>query len=482
MGSETHQLHIFFFPFMAHGHIIPMIDIARLFATRGTKSTIITTPLNALHFRETIDRDKQSGLDIQIQTIPFPSKEVGLPEGCEDQGSVPTPELMPNFFQAIDLLEPPFEKLLEEIRPDCVVGDMFLTWTTDVSKKFGIPRLVFHGKCYFPLCVSENIKRLSPHEKVRSDSETFVVPGLPDKIEMTRSEMPKRDAAKNRFAEMQAKVAETEVTSYGVLVNSFYEMEPAYAEYYKKDMGRRAWNIGPVSLYNRNFINKAHRGKKAAIDEHVCLNWLDRKEPNSVLYISFGSIFRIGAAQLVEIAKGLEASKVSFIWVIRTRDDEKESCLPEGFEQKIEGKGLIIKGWAPQVLILDHPSVGGFMTHCGWNSTFEGISAGMPLITWPQFAEQFHNEKLVTQVLKIGIGTGNKVWSSWMEPEDVCVTKEKVEEVVTQLMGNGEESEERRHRAKELGEMAKKAVEEGGSSYNELTALIEELRTHSQKS
>ncbi|KAF5202001.1 Udp-glycosyltransferase 73b5 [Thalictrum thalictroides] len=478
MGSDAEKLHIFLFPFMASGHMIPIIDIARLFAARGNKSTIITTPLNALLIQESINGDQKSGLDIGVQIIPFPSVEVGLPEGCENSNTVTSPEMITNFFKACDMLQQPFEKLLEEQKPDCVVGDMILTWTTDAAKKYGIPRLVFHGKCYFPLCVVENITRFAPHEKVESDSNIFVVPGLPDRIEMTKSQLPQPRENRNRITDIQAKVLETEVTSYGVLVNSFYEMEPAYADYYKKDMRRRAWNIGPVSLYNRD--SKAQRGQKATIDDNYCISWLNSKETNSVLYVSFGSLYRIGTIQMHEIAMGLEASGVPFIWVVRTKNDS-EHALPEGFEDRTQGKGLIIREWAPQVLILDHPAVGGFMTHCGWNSTFEGITAGVPLITWPLFAEQFHNEKLVTQVLKIGIESGNKLWKSWMEPDSVLVTKERIQEVVTQLMSNGIETEDMRRRAKELREMAMRAVEKGGSSYNDLTALIEELKVNKQK-
>ncbi|PIA52865.1 hypothetical protein AQUCO_01000617v1 [Aquilegia coerulea] len=483
MGSEAHrQLHVFFFPFMAPGHIIPTIDIARLFSARGTKSTIITTPLNALHFADNISRDKQSGLDIDVQVIPFPAKEAGLPEGCESINSITSPDMVIKFFKAVELLQQPFDMLLEKHRPDCVVADMFVPWTTDVAKKYGIPRLVFHGTSYFSLCVSENITRYAPQEKVMSDSEIFVVPGLPDQIEMTKSQLPNcgnRDSY--GFSERQEKIRDSEVKSFGVLVNSFTELEPAYADFYTKELGRRAWDIGPVSLCNRNLIDKAQRGKKASIDEHFCLNWLDSKDTDSVLYVSFGSTASFCTAQLLEIAMGLEASNVPFIWVIRRlHNKEENNFLPEGFEERMQGKGLVIRDWAPQVLILEHPAVGGFMTHCGWNSTLEGISAGVPLITWPVFAEQFNNEKLITQVLKIGIKAGNEVWNSWIEPQDVSVTKDRVEDVVTQLMGNGEEAENRRKRASKLGKTAKKAVEKGGSSYNNLSALIEEIRLHSQ--
>ncbi|KAF9621608.1 hypothetical protein IFM89_024554 [Coptis chinensis] len=483
MASEARNLHVFFFPLMSHGHMIPLIDIARLFAARGTKSTIITTPVNALLFAESIDRDKKSGLDIGVQIIPFPAVEVGLPEGSENENSITAPEMYVSFLKAVGMLQQPFEQLLEEHRPDCIVSDMFLPWTTDSAQKYGIPRLAFHGTSCFSLCVSENITRYAPQENVRSDSEVFVVPGLPHQIEMTKSQLANYgDTTNNPLAELLDNIQETELRSFGVLMNSFYELESAYAEYYTKEMGRRAWNIGPVSRHNRNNIDKAQRGEKSTIDEHHCLSWLDSKKQKSVIFVSFGSATRFGTAQLLEIAKGLEASDVPFIWVVRTgTGNENDQFLPEGFEERMEGKGLIFRDWVPQVLILDHPAVGGFMTHCGWNSTLEGISAGIPLITWPVFAEQFNNEKLLTQVLNIGIRAGNDVWNYWIEPKDVSVTKEMVLKAVTELMGSGEEAEGMRKKARELGEMAKKAVEKGGSSYNDLTAVIEELRQHSQR-
>lgn len=231
-------------------------------------------------------------------------------------------------------------------------------------------------------------------------------------------------------------------------------------------MARR---IGPVSLCNREFEDKAEGGKKAAIDQQECLKWLDSKKPNSVIYVCFGSVTNFASSQLYEIAIALEASGQDFVWVIRKVKNVEE--LPEGFEERVKGKGLIIKGWAPQVLILDHEAVGGFVTHCGWNSTLEGVCAGVPMVTWPFFADQFYNEKLVTEVLRIGVAVGVQQWS---RNGSGGIKREAIEKAVKSLMV-GKESEEMRRRAKELKEMARKAVEEGGSSYANLSALIEEL-------
>ncbi|KAG6793158.1 hypothetical protein POTOM_002349 [Populus tomentosa] len=333
--------------------------------------------------------------------------------------------MTPKFLKATTLLQAPFEKVLQECHPDCFVADMFFPWATDAAAKFGIPRLVFHGTSNFALSAAECVRLYEPHKKVSSDSEPFVVPDLPGDIKLTKKQLPDyvRENAENDFSTFLKACKEAELRSYGVVVNSFYELEPAYADYYKKVLGRKAWNLGPLK----------------------------------------------------EIAAGLEASGQQFIWVVKRNkkgQEDKEDWLPEGFEERMEGMGLIIRGWAPQVLILDHEAIGAFVTHCGWNSTLEGITAGKPMVTWPIFAEQFYNEKLVTEVLKTGVGVGAK---EWLRMHGDHVKSEAVEKTITQIMV-GEEAEETRSRAKKLGETARKAVEEGGSSYSDFNALIEELR------
>ncbi|XP_039006301.1 scopoletin glucosyltransferase-like, partial [Hibiscus syriacus] len=335
------------------------------------------------------------------------------------------------------------------------------------SRQRWIPRLVFHGTGYFPLCASECIRLYQPHKNVQSDAEPFVVPN-PGNIELTKNRLPGyiRQDAETDFTKRMKAAKEAELKSYGVVVNSFYELEAAYADFYKNVLGKKAWHIGPLSLCIREDIYKAERGKKSAIDEHECLKWLDSKEPNSVLYICFGSMTCFTSAQLKEIVMALEALDLQFIWVVskQKKDEEDNEWLPEGFEKRREGKGLIIRGWAPQVLILDHEAVGGFVTHCGWSST------------WPTFAEQFFNEKLVTQVLKIGVDVGAQKWARLVED---FVKMEAIEKAVKELM-KGDKADEMRNRAKALAEAAKKANKKGGSSHSDLNALIEELSSRSQ--
>ncbi|KAL7119014.1 hypothetical protein ACP275_02G036500 [Erythranthe tilingii] len=471
MDSKSHQiLHIYFIPMMAPGHMIPMINIARQFARLGAKSTIITTPSNAARFSQTIERDRKNGSQISISLIRFPCQEAGLPESCENLSSVTTLEMSMNFIKAIHLLREPIEDLLQKqgkCYPDCIVADAFFLWANDVALKLNIPRVLFYGTGFFPVCVYRSLMENKSHERVGSDFEEFVVTGLPDEVRLSRRQIPdqlKGDDNNNNdhpMADIFRKMLESESASFGVIVNSFYEMEPAYATYYKEIIGARAWHIGPVSLFNR--INEDD------ISSHECLSWLNSKKPNTVLYVCFGSLAFLQTPQLHEIAKGLENSGQEFIWVVR-----EGVKLDEEFESRIEGRGLIIRGWAPQVQILDHEAVGGFITHCGWNSLLEGVAAGVPMITWPLSAEQFFNDKLVTEILKIGIPVGAREWTKRTDEREI-IKGENIERAVAQLMGGEEEAERMRIRATELGDMAKMAVQEGGSSDTDLKSLMQEL-------
>ncbi|KAL9141485.1 hypothetical protein ABFS82_14G107300 [Erythranthe guttata] len=469
------KLHIFFFPMLAHGHMIPILDMAKLFTSRGLRTTIISTPA----FSEPIKKAQNSGIEIGIQTIEFPPKDSGLPDHIVSLDQVTDDELIPNFVKALSLLQPPLEKLLQEFRPDCLISDMFLPWTVDSAAKFGIPRLVFHGTSYFALSATEQMRRHKPFENVSSDLEPFIVPNLPHEVKLVRTQVPEYDLEENEsdLIELMKRMKESDGRSYGVVANTFYELEPDYADHYRNVLGRKAWNIGPLFLCNGE-SKTVVRGKKSAIDIHECISWLDSKSPNSVVYVCFGSMAVFPPSQLREIAIGLENSGLDFVWVVREEGSEIEEWMPLGFEDRVKNRGLIIRGWAPQVVILDHAAIGGFVTHCGWNSTLEGICGGVPVVTWPLFAEQFFNEKLVTEVLGIGVSIGN---TKWERVSSGGVTAEAVAKAVEAVMV-GESAAEMRRRAVSYKEMARKAVEEGGSSYNDLSVLIQDLSDYRSSS
>ncbi|KAL2933425.1 UDP-glycosyltransferase 73D1 [Bienertia sinuspersici] len=483
MDSKSNQLHFILIPLLAQGHMIPMIDIACLLAEQGMVVSLVTTPLNASRNSATIHRAAESGLQIRVMQIPFGCQKAGLPEGCENLDIIPSCDLIKNFYKAMHDMQTPLEENLQRLRPppSCIISDKCLSWTSKTAEKFKIPRIVFHGMSCFSLLASHNIKLQNTHLSVSSSSQPFLVPGMPYHIQITKEQLPGSFVALPDLEDIRDQMREAESKAFGVIANSFSDLEHQCIEYYKKAINKRVWCIGPVSLCNKEMKDKFVRGNKASISDDKCLEWLNNIKPKSVIYVCLGSQCRLVPSQLIELGLGLEASKHPFIWAIKTGEKwtELENWLVESkFEDRVKGRGLLIKGWAPQTLILSHPSIRGFLTHCGWNSTIESISCGIPMITWPQFAEQFLNEKLVVEILEIGVRVGVDIPVRFGDEEKagILVSRHDVASAVNTLMDEGEEGEKRRKQVKQLEEMAKKAVTARGSSKNDLSLLIKEIR------
>ena len=484
------KLHFVIIPFASQGHLIPMIDIARLLAQRNAIVTIFTTPLNAVQFKSIINRDIESGLAIQILELQFPYAESGLPKGCESLNTIPSPSYRENLMYALSLLQQPIEQHFQELKPTptCIISDKNLVWTPEIAQKFRVPRILFNGYgCFADLC-AHNIHLSKIHDNVETDSEPFVVPGLPDRIELTRAQLSSafNPGSDPYLKELRVKIREAEEGAFGVLVNSFEELEGEYVkEETKTARGGKVWCVGPVSLRNKDDLDKAERGTNKKItsnnkEKDRVVKWLDNWAQGSVVFACLGSMNRVIPPQLAELSLGLDSSKRPFIWVIRGayKGEEFEKWLKhDGFEERIGKRGLLIRGWAPQVLILSHPAIGAFLTHCGWNSTLEGVCAGVPMVTWPLFGEQFYNEKFILQVSKIGVRVGAErvVPPGKEEKFGVLVKRDQVREAIDKVMDEGKEGEERRLRAKKLAKAAKEAVEEGGSSYLNITSLLEDI-------
>ncbi|XP_039144076.1 UDP-glycosyltransferase 73E1-like [Dioscorea cayenensis subsp. rotundata] len=401
--------HVVLVPLMAQGHIIPMLDMARLLAERGTRVTFITTPVNASRIKPIIVRVHESNLPIDFIELPFPCTEAGLPPGCENCDLIPSNDLFPTFFSSLQLLALPLEQRLKNLvpRPTCMINDMFNPWTANVARSLNIRRLVFHGPSCIHIYCSHVFHLHKIYETVTDEFEEIAVPGLTDyddvvgqSFKVCRMHAPGWFTSPG-YEKLREEVLHAEETADGVVINTFDDVEPMFVEAYKKVVGKDVWTVGPLCLYDKDddFSARIVRGNKAAVDQEKLLCWLD----------SFGSLIRMNVGQILEIGSGLEASEVPFIWVIK--DAEKcpkvEEWL-EGFERRMSLRSFVIKGWAPQAVILSHKSVGGFVSHCGWNSTLEAASNGVPMITWPQFGDQFLNERLVVEFLRIGIAIGVK--------------------------------------------------------------------------
>ncbi|PIN11139.1 UDP-glucuronosyl and UDP-glucosyl transferase [Handroanthus impetiginosus] len=450
MALQREQLHFLLTPLMSQSHIIPLTDFAKSLAKHGPWISIVMTPLNAIRYKAVIDHAKAQRLKIQLIPIKFPCQEAGLPDGCENLDTLNSLELSGKFLRACELLQGPLETIIQELepKPNCIISTSAISWAQKVAQKFKIPRYLFETiSCFTALC-SNLLSQINVQENV----EPILVPKIPHKIEFTKAQLPEfKDSYVLKRIMDQMKQARD--SAKGTLVNSFEELESWCVEEWRKERGN-VWCIGPVFLCNKEPL--CGRGNKASIDEHYCQTRLNSKKPKSVIYACF------------ETGLGLERSNFPFIWIIKKREDYSDEVekwlVEEGLEERARGRGLIIREWAPQVLILAHPSIGEFLTHCGWNSTLEGIYAGVPMITWPMFSEQFYNEKFIVNVLGIGARVGVKSFMNYEKNEDL-VKWDKVKNAIEKVTDESEEGIKIRERAQEIAEMARNSVEKGGLSY-----------------
>ncbi|XP_030469852.1 UDP-glycosyltransferase 90A1-like [Syzygium oleosum] len=468
MGSLSSDapIHVVLFPFMSKGHTIPILDLARHLLLRRLAATItvFTTPSNLPFVSRHL-----AGTSASAVALPFPGDIPGLPSGVESTDALPSMSLFPAFANAAALMQPSLEAELQRLhpRPTFMVSDGFLWWTLESASKFGIPRLVFYGMSNYAMAVSYASTIENHLRGPMAEDEPFTVNAFPW-IKLTKNDFERHFSQpmteENPYLEFIMKVAVAMGKSNGLVVNSFQELEPAFLEYWNRECVPRAWCVGPLLPLER----------PVACDPQLqttWAQWLDRKRAGGerVLYAAFGSQAEIPAAQMREIALGLESSGTSFLWVVKKRESEIIADVDGGFEDRVSGRGMVVREWVGQRDILMHESVHGFLSHCGWNSVLESVWAGVPILAWPMMAEQPLNARMVAEEIGVGLR---------VEAADGTargfVRGEGLAKAVRELM-EGEKGEAARKKAKEVAEMARKAAEEGGSSWTALEALVEEI-------
>ncbi|AES77563.1 putative UDP-glucuronosyl/UDP-glucosyltransferase [Medicago truncatula] len=478
VGVEVERpLKIHFIPYLASSHMIPLSDIAAMFASHGQHVTIITTPSNAKFLTKSLSY--AAPFFLRLHTVDFPFQQMDLPEGIESISSTTDLVTTWKINNGAMLLHRPIEDFIKNDPPDCIISDSAYPWVNDLAQKLQIPNFTYNVLSVFPVLLMESLRTNNLlFTDSDSDSSSYIVPNFPLPITMC-SKPPK---VLSKFIGL---MLDTVFKSNGFIVNNFIELDGEECiQHYEKTVGHKAWHLGPSSIW-RTTLEKSGGGNEGAESEHECLRWLNSQQVNSVLYICFGSLNYFSDKQLYEIAYAIEASGHPFIWVVLEKkgkedenEEEKEKWLPKGFEERNIGKkGLIVRGWAPQVQILSHPAVGGFMTHCGGNSFVEAVGAGVPMITWPGHGDQLFNEKLITQVRGIGVEVGATEWRAHgIGERKKLVSRDDIEKAMRRLMDSSDEAEGMRLRARELGEKAKRAIQEGGSSHHNLLTLIDELK------
>ncbi|KAI5682840.1 hypothetical protein M9H77_04068 [Catharanthus roseus] len=450
---EEPKVAVVMVPLPAQGHLNQLLHLSRIISSYDIPVHFVGTPT---HNRQTKLRahgwDPLTVSNLHFHEFPIPSFDVP-PPNPNAPTKYPT-QLLPLFNASIHLREP-ICALLKELSKTSkrviVIHDVLMFWVIqDVPSIPNAESYCFHSTSAFTMYYFGRVFAGKP----------ILVNGEPLK------DLPPIDSLyPQELAQYIAQQENSRKCNYGNLYNNCRVIEGQYLNLLAEEKltdTENHWAIGPfnpVTIPERKNPNK-------------CLEWLDQKPQNSVIFVSFGTTTSLSDEEVKEIAVGLERSGQNFIWVLRDADrgdvfigEARKAQIPEGFEERIEGRGIIVRDWAPQLEILGHPSTGGFMSHCGWNSCIESITTGVPIAGWPMHSDQPLNAILVKSVLRIGL-----IVREW-EARNEIVKSETVEEAVKKLMASPEGAE-MRQRAAELSNAVKNSVTEGGASFAELKIFI----------
>ncbi|XP_057478164.1 UDP-glycosyltransferase 89B2-like [Actinidia eriantha] len=471
---------IYILPFFGQGHLFPCIELCKHLASRNYKITLFISS----NISSSVPSSLRHHPLLEITQVsaaqgPLPPPPEFFP------GSVPVPVSNP-FHSHHQQMGRDIEAFLSDrvngqARPVCAVLDTMMSWSKEIFVKFDIPTAAFFtsGACSAAMeygTWKAQVNDMKP-------GEIRVIPDLPEEMAVAYLDVERRPRGLPHpgpnggppgqpprllgpdggpsgrpgpelhgppggpggpppvpghqppwMADVDGSIA--------MLINTCDDLEHPFIEYLANRIGKPVWGVGPLlpekywksagSVFHDHEI-RANRESNYTEDEVI--QWLDSKPRESVVYVSFGSEVGPTLEEYVQLAGALGESKWPFIWVIQPgsgrhgppqpgSDPSEESYYPHGLDTKVGDRGLIIRGWAPQLMILSHPSTGGFLSHCGWNSTVEAIGRGVPLLAWPIRGDQFFNAKLIVHHLKVGYmvsSGGDKV-----EEKDIVVGIERL--------------------------------------------------------
>ncbi|XP_004137100.3 gallate 1-beta-glucosyltransferase [Cucumis sativus] len=472
MTSSMDSLpHVFLVSFPGQGHINPMLRLGKILAASGLLVTFSTTAY--------LGQDmKKAG---SISDTPTPLGRGFLRFEFFDDGRIHDDSARSTTPLSFDQYMPQLQRVgsisllhilknqTKENRPpvSCVIGNPFVPWVCDVADELGIASAVFwvqscavfsiyyhhfNGSIPFPSETQPDVEVKIPSLPLLKHDEipSFLLPDKPLHVI--------GKAILGQFWNLSK--------PFCILIDTFEELESEIVDFMSKKFPIKT--VGPLFKHCGEIKTKIS-GDCLKIDD--CMEWLDSKPKGSVIYVSFGSVVYLKQEQVDEIAYGLVDSGFYFLWVLKPPASSfgvKRHILPNQIMEEASKRGKIVQ-WSPQEQILSHPSVGCFMTHCGWNSTVEAISSGVPMVAFPQWGDQLTNAKFLVDVLGVGIrlphgGT----------PEDKLIKRDEIKKCLKESM-EGPKAVQIRQNALERKIAAEKAVADGGSSDRNIKYFIDEI-------
>lgn len=445
--------------FPAQGHVAALMKLAHRLADCRVKVTFVTTEFIC----ERIKESQQLGSFSQMEDAQHLVRIVPLPDGLEPEDDRKAETKM---TRSISRVMPGYLKeLIQKINQQeddkkitCVIADVTFGWALQVAAKLGLKKASVYTSAPGILAMIMNIPKfikagiISSDGIVRKNEKVELSPNLPaaSPAEFLWS-CPGNPSLQTSMFQYINVIRQNIEASDRILCTWFYELAPS--------ANKILPNIVPVGP----LIANGQPTGNFWSEDLTCLSWLDKQPPGSVIYAAFGSISKLSQQQFNELALGLELAGQPFLCVVRPGFINGSSTdNHDGFVAKVADFGKMVK-WAPQEKVLAHRSVACSLTHCGWNSTMEGISMGVPFLCWPYGHDHLYIKSCICDDWKVGL---------WLEPDDNgIISRHEIKRKVDELLSN----DVVRKNALKLKELAQKSVAEGGSSSKNLEYFIKQI-------
>uniref|UniRef100_A0A2N9IIG4 Glycosyltransferase n=1 Tax=Fagus sylvatica TaxID=28930 RepID=A0A2N9IIG4_FAGSY len=459
---------LIFIPTPGIGHLVSTLEFAKRLTDRDDRLLIkilsIKFPSTLYPFAESYTKSLTSSQP-RIQLIDLPLVDPppsDLLKSRVNYVSVYVENNIPNVKDTVTKIVQSSNSNSTSSRVVGLVLDFFCLSMIDVGRELNLPSYLFltcnAGFLGLTLYLPNRHNQIGT-EFSESDSE-LLIPGILNPVppSVLPSAVLEKDGGYTAYIKLSRRLRDTK----GIIVNTFKELEQYALDSFSDTPP--VYAVGPVL----DLKGQPNLSLDGAQRDNI-MNWLDDQPPLSVVLLCFGSMGSFGVAQVKEMALGLERSGHRFLWCLRlsASTPSADDGLPEGFLERIKGKGMICSGWAPQVEFLAHKAIGGFVSHCGWNSILESLWHGLPIVTWPLYAEQQLNA--FRMVRELGLAVEMRL--DYRSGGDDLVLADEIERAVRRVMDDNEV----RKKVKEMGEMARNAVMDGGSSFISIGQLIQDM-------
>ncbi|KAK6230647.1 hypothetical protein QUC31_002165 [Theobroma cacao] len=424
--ANSSDFHVLMFSWFAIGHMTPFLHLANKLAEKGHRITFVL-PRKAVNQLEHLNLYPDF---ISFHPVTVPSV-TGLPPGAETASDIPI--FLSHFLSiAMDRTRDQVESVISSVKPNLVLYDT-AHWIPEIAKPLGIKTICYNVVCAAAIAIVLVPARNAARERPITEAELAVPPlGYPSSSVVLRShEGQSLLFVTNPFGEgltFYERITTAMKNCDAISIRTCHEIEGKLCDYIGSQYEKPVLLTGPV----------LPEESKSVLDERWG-SWLAGFEPGSVVYCAFGSQFIFEKPQFQELLLGFELTGLPFFVALKPPLEAAtiEEALPEGFEERVKGRGVVWGGWVQQPLVLAHPSVGCFVSHCGFGSMWESLMSDCQIVLFPQLGDQILNTRLMADELKVAVEVKREE-SGWL-------SKENLSEAIKSVM----------HKDSEVGKLAK---------------------------